>query len=338
MPPHPLERQDEHHNGNIDASPLLGVDTQSIRSVDSWEKALARCLAPAEVTAMAHEPFYLRLRARDLDIVRLLHLDVQPHRLRVRSTNGCRFYQFVVPVQGTLEAGHEARRAVVGPGSFVVLDPTSTYDLVFDEAATALIIQAPQRVVGISPTLVGHITATGIGADGDLIGGIMSLLVRLADDVLVSSPHHPVRLAYNLVDLLTTVLLEQLSTAAPGGSVQELMLQITAFINDHLGDSDLSADTVASMHYISPRYLRKLFGTQNMKVSEWIRTRRLEVCRRQLIDPVMADEPISAIAARWGFPDPAHFSRLFKATYDLNPRQFRRERLRGTHPEDADEG
>jgi AraC-like DNA-binding protein len=40
---------------------------------------------------------------------------------------------------------------------------------------------------------------------------------------------------------------------------------------------------------------------------------------------LLADKPISAIAARWGFPDPAHFSRLFKATYGRSPRQFRRE-------------
>jgi AraC-like DNA-binding protein len=164
----------------------------------------------------------------------------------------------------------------------------------------------------------------------------MPLLVRLADDLLVYNPHSPVRLVYSLADLLTTVLLEHLWAIVPGGSRQGLMLEITAYLDDHLGEPELSAETVASAHYISPRYLRKLFEEQHTKVSEWIRVRRLESCRRQLVDPVMANEAISAIAARWGFPDPAHFSRLFKSTYGRSPRQFRREGLGQERDDPAD--
>jgi AraC-like DNA-binding protein len=34
--------------------------------------------------------------------------------------------------------------------------------------------------------------------------------------------------------------------------------------------------------------------------------------------------PVSAVAARWGLPDPAHFNRLFKRTYGLPPAEYRR--------------
>ncbi|MFF0345190.1 helix-turn-helix domain-containing protein [Kribbella sp. NPDC004875] len=43
--------------------------------------------------------------------------------------------------------------------------------------------------------------------------------------------------------------------------------------------------------------------------------RRLERCRAELAG---TDRPVAAIAASWGFADPAHFSRLFKATYGYN--------------------
>jgi AraC-like DNA-binding protein len=33
--------------------------------------------------------------------------------------------------------------------------------------------------------------------------------------------------------------------------------------------------------------------------------------------------PVAAVGARWGYPDPAHFSRLFKATYGMGPRDYR---------------
>jgi len=32
---------------------------------------------------------------------------------------------------------------------------------------------------------------------------------------------------------------------------------------------------------------------------------------------------VSSIATRWGLFDPAHFSRLFKSTYGLSPREYR---------------
>ncbi len=56
-----------------------------------------------------------------------------------------------------------------------------------------------------------------------------------------------------------------------------------------------------------------------MTVSTWIRTRRLEQCRRDLLDPMLADRPVAAIAARWGFVDAAHFSRAFKTAFGVSP-------------------
>nr|WP_246098027.1 helix-turn-helix transcriptional regulator [Streptomyces botrytidirepellens] len=55
----------------------------------------------------------------------------------------------------------------------------------------------------------------------------------------------------------------------------------------------------------------------------WIRHRRLERCRLALANPRLNARPIQAIATRWGFTDPAHFSRLFRAAYGIPPRDHR---------------
>jgi AraC-like DNA-binding protein len=306
---------------------LTRAGTTLIRSVSAWEEAINRHLGATTSTVVADKPFHGRLRARDLDVVRLLHLDVPPHRLLGSPAAEGPSYQFVLPVHGSVRVTQESRRSVVDPGRFVVLDTTFGYELAFEDAATLIVIRIPREVIGIPPILMQKITGTGIGVDGDLIAIIMPMLVRLADDLIVFSRHSPARLAHNLTDLLTTVLLEHLSAAVPHGSAPGLLLQITSYLDDHLGDSDLTAETVASAVYISPRYLRKLFEGQHVKVSDWIRARRLETCRRQLVDPVFADEPISAVAARWGFSDPAQFSRLFRATYGHSPREYRRDGL-----------
>jgi AraC-like DNA-binding protein len=58
-------------------------------------------------------------------------------------------------------------------------------------------------------------------------------------------------------------------------------------------------------------------------VSTWIRERRLENCRRDLIDPLNAHLSVGAIASRWGFAEAAHFSRVFKAAFQMSPTELR---------------
>jgi AraC-like DNA-binding protein len=56
----------------------------------------------------------------------------------------------------------------------------------------------------------------------------------------------------------------------------------------------------------------------------WIRQRRLGRCRDSLADPVNADVPVGAVAARWGLTDAAHLSRIFRRAYGLSPAEYRR--------------
>ncbi|MEW2427456.1 helix-turn-helix domain-containing protein [Micromonospora sp. NPDC047644] len=48
----------------------------------------------------------------------------------------------------------------------------------------------------------------------------------------------------------------------------------------------------------------------------------MERRRRDLGNPLLR-QPIQAIAARWGFPDKAHVSRLFRAHDGRSPREYR---------------
>ena len=48
--------------------------------------------------------------------------------------------------------------------------------------------------------------------------------------------------------------------------------------------------------------------------------RRLARAREDLTD---SDLPVSTIAHRWGFSDPSHFTRSFKARYGSSPREYR---------------
>jgi len=135
------------------------------------------------------------------------------------------------------------------------------------------------------------------------------------------------RLGTTLVDLLTAALAARLDREdeIPSDSRQQaLRRRVHAFIEQRLGDPELTPGTIAAAHHVSVRYLYKLFEDRPSGVAAWIRQRRLERSRRDLLDPALADRPVSAIAARWGLTDPAAFSRLFRAAYGVPPLEYRR--------------
>ena len=102
------------------------------------------------------------------------------------------------------------------------------------------------------------------------------------------------------------------------------MIHAQSYIDARLGDPGLNPDELARACFISTRYLHRVFETAGLSVCDFIRSARLDRCRRDLVDPAFADQPISAIASRWGLPSAPHFSRLFRKAYGCSPREFRR--------------
>jgi len=114
-------------------------------------------------------------------------------------------------------------------------------------------------------------------------------------------------------------------SSPPETAKRALLQRMHAFVEQHLGDPQLSPRMIAAAHNISIRTLHRLFETHHMTPAAWIRTRRLERCRHELADPQIRNRPIHAIAARWGFADAAHFTRAFRAAYELTPQDYRKK-------------
>jgi AraC-like DNA-binding protein len=129
-----------------------------------------------------------------------------------------------------------------------------------------------------------------------------------------------------VLDVVTVTLADRMDepVVAPDVRRGNLAERVHAFIESHLGEPELTPAAVAAAHHISLRYLHKLFEPEPHGVAGWIRQRRLERCRDDLLDPAQADRPVAGIAARWGFSSAAHFSRVFREAYGLPPAEFRR--------------
>ncbi|BFO17236.1 hypothetical protein SHKM778_36240 [Streptomyces sp. KM77-8] len=102
-----------------------------------------------------------------------------------------------------------------------------------------------------------------------------------------------------------------------------LSLRITQYIREHLADPDLSPPRIAAAHGISVRHLYAVLSRSGISLGDWIRTRRLAACRRELAGPHARLRTIAAIGRSWGFPNATHFSKTFRQTYGITPRDWR---------------
>ena len=100
---------------------------------------------------------------------------------------------------------------------------------------------------------------------------------------------------------------------------------VLRFIEVHLSDPQLSTAMVAKGCGISPRYLSFLLRLKGTSFSELVWEQRLEKAKSWLSASDPRDISISEIAYGVGFKSPAHFSRMFKRVFKVNPREFRGE-------------
>lgn len=305
------------------------ADLPAAERFDYWRQMVSEAFVPLDASRTGSGAFRGELRGASLGGLRLYQVDADSHQVRRTSrliaADRGDFFKLGLQRRGGSVLVQDGREAALRPGDFAVYDTTRPYTFTFDDPCELLVLIFPRDLLGLAATDVGRVTATRFAGTTGLGGLISSFLRRAAevlDEVDVRDNH---RLGTNVLDLLTTALAGHLDVrpADPDAVHRALFTGAVTYIDQHLGDAWLSPDEVAAAQHISTRYLHKLFRAEGSTVSAWIRRRRLEACSHDLRDPILAGRPVSAIGARWGLPDAAHFSRLFRAAYGASPRQYR---------------
>jgi AraC-like DNA-binding protein len=107
-------------------------------------------------------------------------------------------------------------------------------------------------------------------------------------------------------------------------------LQVQRHIRANLADPRLSPSRIADALHVSRRTLYAALAPDDDGVAAEIRRQRLDRARAMLLDPAQT-RSVAQIAATVGLPNPAHFTRIFRARYGINPSE-----LRGSPPQPRD--
>ncbi|GAB2900057.1 helix-turn-helix domain-containing protein [Streptomyces deserti] len=301
----------------------------------SWHDMTARSLIPNAIRSDHAADFRASARVLELGGVQvsaLAYPSLETRRsakLIRRSDREC--YQLILNLRGGHRILQGGRDTLSGPGEVMLYDtslPWHGWAAADQDTVEGVMVQFPRALLPLPARKVDQLIAVRLsGREG--IGALLSgYLTQLTAGGAAHTAADGARLATCTLDLLTAFLAHHLDAAAlvpPQTHRQALLLEIHAFIQQHLGEPDLSPGTIAAAHNISLRSLHRLFRDQGTTVAGWIRVRRLERCRRDLADPLLRSRPVRAIAARWGFTDPARFSRAFRAAYGHSPKDYRQQ-------------
>lgn len=218
--------------------------------------------------------------------------------------------------------GHELigpDRHSLGPGGLLVWDAARPVDVdVVEPLVKRTLVMPRDEALAACPGLSG-LAGVPLAADNPSARLFASYLAALARE-LPALDEEGRRAA-------SRAALELVRAVVPGAAQADgLRERVHAYIEEHLDDPRLTPASIAAAHAVSVRRLHGLFHQAPEGVAARIRRRRLERCRAELAQD--ADAVITRVALRWGFQDPAHFSRTFRRHFGQTPSAVR-DRIAG---------
>lgn len=236
---------------------------------------------------------------------------------------------------GTCRGEQDGRRCVATPGTFALFDTTRPYRLEFEESAAGepwrvLSFRVPRsQITRFVPEDAAFTAATVDGRRGPgFVAATMMMSLWASRDRLSSPSRLALDQAYSQVLATALGAFERPDGVDRAGMDAALRATVARFVSERLPLGAVRAEDAAAHVGVSVRKLHKLYAETGTSFASLVREMRLREAARELADPT-ADALVADIAARWGFCDGPHLSRVFRAQYGCTPTEYR-ERERGS--------
>lgn len=301
----------------------------------AWADKVGAELFPVSTDPIDDRPFEASLGVTELGGLTLLELAGSAHRIRPDGPAGGPDDDGLLVLNAQLtgrSVAHAHTQSVtVAAGHLALLAGSWPTAVELPEGFEQLILKIPSEL--LAPRLACPQEALGRTIAGDGCAGLfLNTLGYLARNGARLDRQARSLVAGQLLDLLT-VTFGQVSTPGRRG---RLLLQ--AALDEtvrRLGDSELDITQIAGHVHVSVRYLQRLLAEQGTTFGRWTAQQRIVRCRADFDADPDRQTATAVIAARWGFVDRSHFSRVFSAHTGVSPRQYRRE-VRSARPGNPD--
>lgn len=293
---------------------------------DAWRFALKR--VSISLQAIAEEQLYGELiRVRGAIGMNFIRLTGTAQQWLVDMRENPDFFWMIIMLGGSAEISGEEDVIRITEGDMICAPGKEPVLLSFPGEHHILWVQIPDHVLDqrFKTPLPDRLSV--ISGENGFAHVLVAMLRGVADIMQEGTGENmrPVEMA--MPEFLLASLLQNAPARALGGAAgirAALLERIFQTIEMKLADPGLSYQKIANEHGISPRYLQKLFESIGDNFGHYVKVRRLERCRLDLLSPLHAQKSISDILFQWGFNDSASFSRAFREQYGISPREYRK--------------
>ncbi len=302
---------------------------ETVDDAREWGALLERSFMRFSVEADEPRRFHGSFRVRRAAGIEFIGMTTERHvsHRRADSIHADERPDYLVCLQleGEGEFAQGARSATVRPGDITFFDTTAPTTVASSDGYRSLCVRIPQDLVEVPRAGMRELAATRFVADDGLTPAIATLLTTF-DRV---SDRMPARVrslaAHGALDLISTMFHGALGVREPWsrGLGERELDRMLWYVDRNLFDADLSPAVIAAAHYMSLRRAHAIFHDAGLTISGHILRRRLERCRRDLVDPAKAEQSAAAIGLRWGFRTPSQFGRAFKDAFGEPPAAYR---------------
>lgn len=230
-------------------------------------------------------------------------------------------------LEGRCSYVHSGSVFALEDGDIICAQPHEEFCVILEEDVSALLVNIPPgglNPIRLSSGLAGFVRLSGRAGVGGILSGLLRSLAGVLDTISVDEIR-PVEIV--LPDFLWASLFPA-GSKGPVGSVamkRALMLEgLIRAIDLRLDSSALSIEDLSREHGLPARYVREAIAEAGVGFEEYVRGRKLDKAFAELLDPIYKELTIGQVGMRWGFNDPANFSRYFRERFGASPREHRR--------------
>jgi len=219
----------------------------------------------------------------------------------------------------------DGREAVLTPGDFALYDSTRPYTLRFDADFEQIVLK--MRATQLQSLLrhTEQLTASTVSGRSGAGQLLCAMAHNLRDQAEALQPASAAAVVHGVLHVLAASLqaLPACTKAEPSVMRAYHMARILRRIDERVHEPTLTIASIAAELGMSAGHLHRLFRNEPLSPAQYLWTRRLEACSRELLDPRRAHASVAEIAFSWGFNDASHFSRSFREHFHMSPREWR---------------
>ncbi|GII57297.1 hypothetical protein Pth03_56860 [Planotetraspora thailandica] len=314
----------------LSTAPLSASDR-----AERWHEAVSRTFMPMDVALLEKAPSPGTIVSDQLGPLRISRVQAGPQVVtrnrRLISQDGQTSLILSLQHRGTALKEQDGRESLINPGEFSISDSSRLFRKKLDGEFSFTSFHFPREELHVRDEDLRALTATAFTAEEGSAALVATYLARVAHEAAGFDDAVGRRVAATALDLVELLIEERRGRSAPKApqTGAATLVRVKDHIMRNLSDPDLSPAKIAEAHFVSVRYVHQLFQMEGVTLGGWIRMQRLERCRRDLLRPMARELGVAAIARRWGFVSPSHFSRVFRTAYGMTPRDWQADSVSG---------